>query len=113
MSSTLECPFCGQTLEPPDTAEQVQVLCPVCNRSFVVRDRPAPSRQASTGPSGEGWYLSVANGTRYGPVGQDVIVNWVQEGRIGSEDLIWRQGMRTWLPCLTTPPFSSHVSRMT
>ena len=113
MSATLECPFCGQTLEPPDTEGRVEIVCPVCNKMFVVGGRTTLTPKSPAGPSGEGWYLAVANGTRYGPVGQDVIVNWVQEGRIGAEDLIWRQGMRTWMPCLSTPPFSEHTKRMT
>lgn len=41
------------------------------------------------------WYCYI-DGRRYGPVGQDVLRQWVAEGRVRPTDQVWTEGMVNW-----------------
>ena len=41
------------------------------------------------------WYC-IVDGQQYGPVSKDVLEQWVQQGRIKPQDLVWMQGMDSW-----------------
>ena len=49
------------------------------------------------------WYCHVG-GQQYGPVSDDVLAQWAQQGRLGSGDLVWSQGMPQWLPAAAALP---------
>lgn len=109
MPAEVQCPSCGQTLVPPEDVAGVMVTCPVCQKSFVVQDAPAVTQSAQPAV----WHLFIAGSERLGPLSEQTIIEWIQQGRVGSEDLVWSQGMRTWAPCASTPPFSWHIPRQT
>ena len=117
MDLTVECPSCGQTIEVPDVTGKVQMICPVCEQAFVVQEAPVSGPRAHGGVGRVGtaddgsWHLTISSGQQYGPISADDIINWIRQGRVTSDDLVWRQGMQTWLPRWSTPPFSSHVTR--
>jgi hypothetical protein len=46
------------------------------------------------------WHCAV-EGTRYGPVSMEELLDWVQKGRLGADDLVWKQGMAEWQPART------------
>ncbi|MCY2932303.1 MAG: DUF975 family protein [Planctomycetota bacterium] len=50
------------------------------------------------------WYCSI-DGTRYGPVEESVLQEWIREGRVHPATLIWTAGMEQWLPAGSVPGF--------
>ena len=55
------------------------------------------------------WYC-VVSGTRYGPVGADQIQTWVTQGRVGPDDLVWREGMGEWQAISTVPELAGAMA---
>lgn len=45
----------------------------------------------------EQWYYSV-NNQKFGPVGADQLVGLASSGKIGPNDLVWKQGLENWVP---------------
>ena len=43
------------------------------------------------------WYCRVG-GQQYGPITEEALRQWLREGRVGSSDLVWSEGMAQWLP---------------
>ena len=43
------------------------------------------------------WYCHIG-GQQYGPVSQEQLRAWIQEGRLAREHLVWSDGMVEWLP---------------
>ena len=41
------------------------------------------------------WYCHV-DGVQYGPVSQDELIEWIQQNRVGPDDLVWTAGMENW-----------------
>ena len=50
------------------------------------------------------WYCMVG-GDRYGPVEESVLRDWIREGRVGPDTLIWTPGMAQWQPAGTVSGF--------
>ncbi|WP_218933133.1 DUF4339 domain-containing protein [Roseimaritima multifibrata] len=58
------------------------------------------------------WYVRPSSGGQYGPAGGDLLCEWIEQGRVGSSSLLWRDGWAQWrsaeevLPELSvaTPP---------
>lgn len=48
------------------------------------------------------WYCYVG-GQRYGPVDEQVLRQWIAEGRLGASDKVWTEGMAEWQVPGTTP----------
>ena len=43
------------------------------------------------------WHYNV-NGQAHGPVEESVFLQWISEGRINAQTLVWREGQADWLP---------------
>jgi ferric-dicitrate binding protein FerR (iron transport regulator) len=43
------------------------------------------------------WYCAV-NGQRFGPVSDQELAAWIQQGRLKPADLVWCEGMAEWQP---------------
>jgi hypothetical protein len=52
------------------------------------------------------WYYS-KNGVQLGPVSDPEIRGKIASGEIQMTDLVWRDGMRDWLPAAKVPEFSA------
>jgi hypothetical protein len=50
------------------------------------------------------WHVQFANGEQLGPVDDAVLQSWLAEGRMGPDDLVWRQGWEQWQSALTAFP---------
>ena len=57
------------------------------------------------------WYYA-KGGTRYGPVSMDQLKELAARGRLGPDDLVWREGLETWVRGRTIPdlPFPPPVA---
>ncbi|MBN2474244.1 MAG: DUF4339 domain-containing protein [Pirellulales bacterium] len=42
------------------------------------------------------WYVRPASGGQFGPASGEVMRTWLDEGRVGVDSLVWREGWRDW-----------------
>jgi hypothetical protein len=42
------------------------------------------------------WYVRPPSGGQFGPATGDVMRNWLTEGRVSTDSLVWREGWRDW-----------------
>ncbi len=42
------------------------------------------------------WYVRPPTGGQFGPAPGDVMRNWIDEGRVSPDSLVWREGWRDW-----------------
>ena len=42
------------------------------------------------------WYVRPPSGGQYGPANSDVLRSWIDEGRVASTSLLWRDGWPNW-----------------
>ena len=58
------------------------------------------------------WYYA-KGGTRYGPVSMDQLKELAARGKLGPDDLVWREGLETWVRARTIPdlPFPPPVAK--
>ena len=125
-------PTVAPPLAPPSTAAkpaaevpgQLPVSVPAGPEAATSRssaaatfaDSPPPAAVAGGGvdPLAEAgdvvWYVRPASGGQFGPATADVMRNWLDEGRISADTLVWREGWRDWqeaggvFPQLSTRP---------
>jgi hypothetical protein len=71
------CEKCGAVGVVDAAAAGTGYICPVC-------------RQAAMG-----WYIAV-DAQRYGPYGDDQLMDFIMEGRVKAHTLMWREGMGQW-----------------
>ena len=50
------------------------------------------------------WHCSI-NGEQYGPVAEEELIRWIQQGRVAALDLVWRDGMGEWVTAGSIPEF--------
>lgn len=44
------------------------------------------------------WYVRPALGGQYGPAAGEMLRQWMQQGRVASDSLVWREGWPNWHP---------------
>lgn len=42
------------------------------------------------------WYVRPASGGEFGPARGDVMRTWIEEGRVGADSMVWREGWADW-----------------
>lgn len=42
------------------------------------------------------WYVRPPSGGQYGPAASAIMRNWIQEGRVSADSLVWREGWPDW-----------------
>jgi len=42
------------------------------------------------------WYVRPPSGGQYGPARGDVMRRWIEEGRVSSDSMVWREGWTDW-----------------
>lgn len=50
------------------------------------------------------WFVRVSDGGQFGPAGAEAMRQWMEEGRIGGDCLVWREGWTDWRDALETFP---------
>jgi len=61
-----------------DTPQNVEVADPIAENPEAV------------------WYVRLSSGNQYGPAAGDVFSAWLDEGRVASDALVWREGWEEW-----------------
>ena len=62
----------------------------------VVQQTTPPVADVPPLPQDAVWFVRSPSGDQYGPANQAVFDEWVQQGRIGSASLVWRDGWPDW-----------------
>ncbi|MGA2619806.1 MAG: DUF4339 domain-containing protein [Thermoguttaceae bacterium] len=57
---------------------------------------PPPSGDAIADAPEMIWYVRPPTGGQFGPASGEVMRNWLAEGRVSAECLVWREGWRDW-----------------
>jgi hypothetical protein len=42
------------------------------------------------------WYVRPTSGGQYGPATGDIMRQWLDQGRLASDSLVWREGWPDW-----------------
>jgi GYF domain 2 len=50
------------------------------------------------------WFVAPSSGGRYGPANSETMQQWLQDGRVSRDSLVWREGWADWLPAHTVFP---------
>lgn len=94
-----------QTSAPPASAA-AENLAPV--QPVAATPQIAPVQAASPAPTGDQgadllseapdacWYVRPPTGGQYGPAKSDVMRQWIDEGRVTPDSLVWREGWSDW-----------------
>jgi hypothetical protein len=53
------------------------------------------------------WYVRPSSGGQFGPAAAEVMRNWLAEGRVAADALVWREGWRDWQEAGVVFPNSS------
>ena len=54
------------------------------------------------------WHCAI-DGKKYGPIDEQTLQSWINEGRLKLTDMIWAEGMEQWQPVSNFPQFSAAV----
>lgn len=97
---------------PPDSAVSIKIAgdqaepkasaSPSSEDPEKVGPPPPPASIPSGGPDvfaeepAAKWFVRPSSGGQFGPAEADVLRNWLAEGRIGQDTLIWREGWDDW-----------------
>jgi hypothetical protein len=57
--------------------------------------------------------VATPDGQQYGPYREEVIIGWIQEGRLFTGASVWCSGMADWTPLESTLPFSLYCGVVT
>lgn len=49
------------------------------------------------------WYCNIG-GQQYGPVDEEALLDWIEEGRVVADSPVWSEGMAAWVPASTAMP---------
>lgn len=49
-------------------------------------------------PSGSRWFLTLPTGQCVGPVAQEVLCSWLQQGQVPAHSLVVQEGSQQWIP---------------
>ena len=122
MKVTFVCPACRDTINAPPSLEGEAYPCPKCRAAVECWPAPinppasapaSPAAPAAPGsptsvrivpppPEPAVWHYSV-NGARRGPVTFGQLKSLVESAVLRPTDLLWREGMPTWVEAGTVP----------
>lgn len=101
------CPKCQAKIQipadSPDPAEAVPAVAagPVLAASDepepAVMVPPTPPAPTAAAPKESKWFVRPPSGGQYGPAAENVLRQWIGEGRITPDTLVWREGDPEWL----------------
>ena len=97
----------GAVGEDPFARLRQTLSTDAARRVTTDRRRSAPAAPAAPEPQDE-WHYSAA-GETFGPYSEDELIERYQQGRIGDETYVWREGFDAWRPAATVPVFATAI----
>ena len=98
------CPQCdAKFLVPRESGAQVEAIDEVAVTS-VGQDLPPPAPSLPPAPPAEtpatetAWHVRMASGEQFGPANDEVMRDWIAEGRVPVDCWVWRTGWPEWKP---------------
>lgn len=61
------------------------------------------SNNANPTPVAIQWHVH-CDGQEYGPIDESVLVDWIRQGRVRGDNMVWRTGMTEWSPAEAIQP---------
>ena len=117
------CPDCGARFEIPQENVARVAESPVASSATAATatgNQDPPERRANQAvaprvnwdEAQEGnWFVCTATGDQYGPATTAVLRDWIQQGRIAQETLLWKEGWPNWVDAGSVlPEFASTPS---
>jgi len=92
------CPHCGAKFQIPAADAPVgqnEPAAPTPTTAAVAEPKPAPPPAP---PSEVPWYGCPPSGGQYGPIRLQLLRQWLDEGRVTHDSLVWREGWLQWAP---------------
>jgi hypothetical protein len=87
----------GMAGHAPGTAPRDSHSRPAAAASYPSAPAPAPGAWPPIDEAPEAiWYVRPPTGGQYGPARGDVMRQWLQEGRVPQDALVWREGWSNW-----------------
>jgi hypothetical protein len=84
-------------------------VCPTCGAKVLIPQEPLPTTDSAESPEPRtkalaaeapaappGWFVRGADGEQYGPAPEELLNDWIADGRIASETWVWREGWPEW-----------------
>jgi predicted Zn finger-like uncharacterized protein len=125
----ITCPACNANYRLPDDRIQgknriFKINCKRCGAEIRVRgvetqddvgrttlpfNLELPPTQTAPQPLAQVWFAGIG-GKQVGPMAEAEVVDHIQQGRLGAQDLVWRKGFANWLPLREVPPFGELVA---
>jgi len=93
------CPECGAKVEIPE--ESVIVMATGCQRSQAGSKKAEQTSRPKEAGDEVSWFVRTSTGDQYGPATNRTLQNWISQGRVSSDCLIWRAGWDQWRPAVT------------
>ena len=104
MGIRFRCPN-GHKLNVKSFQAKMRGVCPYCGAKFTV---PAQSAEPLQDPLAENsqalWYVRPPSGGQFGPADGNVMRDWLKDGRITADSLVWREGWQDWAQAVTVFP---------
>ena len=87
----------GHRLKVQEALAGSEAACPQCGAKFVIPDGgPAAPPPAPTAEQAVEWRLANPQGEQFGPTVAAVFAQWIDEGRVQPDWLVWRTGWPEW-----------------
>ena len=51
------------------------------------------------------------DGQEYGPISEQQLRQWIVQGRVNEQTLVWREGMSDWQPLSSIPEFATYIGK--
>jgi hypothetical protein len=64
--------------------------------------QPEPTK-AEVMPAEVQWHVH-CDGQEYGPMAESALVDWIRQGRVRGDSMVWRSGMNEWAPAESVQP---------
>lgn len=80
---------------PPDTGATAD-SAPFGSEGEAFSSEPDDSDDAALADLDTVWYVRPPSGGQFGPATGDIMRQWLQEGRITPDTMVWREGWRDW-----------------
>jgi phage FluMu protein Com len=105
---TFACEKCGKQITVANQHAGKKGKCPGCHEIIDIPSDlsdspespspgipPRPSPASTIPPGGKEWHCRVG-GKEYGPISESQLKEWLGDGRVGDEDLVWTSAMPQW-----------------